>query len=65
MSYVYICSERGSSFNEYKALYTVGFYDPEGKWQPESDWSDKEVAAERVHFLNGGDPKTRDWNARR
>ena len=44
--YVYIQSE--------PALYTVGFYDPSGKWQSESDHDTKEQAAERVHWLNGG-----------
>jgi len=46
MSYVYIRSEPG--------LWTVGFYDPDGKWQPESDHSSEEGAAQRVHFLHGG-----------
>jgi len=44
--YVYIESERG--------LWTVGFYDPEGKWQPESDHNSKDEAAARVAYLNGG-----------
>jgi len=35
-------------------LWTVGFYDPSGRWQPESDWDNKEDAAKRVNFLNGG-----------
>ena len=35
-------------------LYTVGHYDPKGKWVPESDWSDREEAAARVSYLNGG-----------
>jgi hypothetical protein len=43
--YVYIQSEPN--------LYTVGFYDPTGRWQPDSDHSDREKAAERVHYLNG------------
>ena len=34
--------------------YTVGFYDPKGKWYPESDHETKEEAASRVHYLNGG-----------
>ena len=46
MNYVYIKSEPG--------LWTVGFYDPKGNWVPESDWDDKDRAAERVHWLNGG-----------
>jgi hypothetical protein len=43
--YVYIRSE----YN----LWTVGFYDPQGNWQPESDWDSPDKAAERVHYLNG------------
>lgn len=35
-------------------LWTVGYYEPNGKWQPESDHHVKEKAAERVHYLNGG-----------
>jgi hypothetical protein len=46
MRYVYIETESG--------LYTVGFYDPTGKWHPESDHSEQEEAAQRVHYLNGG-----------
>lgn len=34
--------------------YTVGFYDPNGDWQPESDHQDREVAALRCNYLNGG-----------
>jgi hypothetical protein len=44
--YVYIRSEH--------TLWTVGFYDPQGKWRPESDHSTSEEAAARVHWLNGG-----------
>ena len=44
--YVYIRTE--------PQLWTVGFYSPDGEWHPESDWSTKEEAAERVHYLNGG-----------
>ncbi len=35
-------------------LYVVGFYDPSGRWVPESDWSIQEKAIDRVHYLNGG-----------
>ena len=45
--YVYIRSETN--------LWTVGFYNPDGKWVPESDWESTEKAAERVHYLNGGE----------
>ncbi len=44
--WVYINSETN--------LFTVGFYDPKGKWQPESDHDTRESAAARVHYLNGG-----------
>lgn len=45
-NWTYITSEPG--------LYTVGFYDPNGKWIPESDHNESEEAAKRVHYLNGG-----------
>lgn len=35
-------------------LFTVGFYDPDGKWHPDSDHETSEEAAKRVHYLNGG-----------
>lgn len=35
-------------------LWTVGFYEPSGKWQPESDHESREAAGGRVHYLNGG-----------
>ena len=47
MGYVYVQSELG--------LWIVGFYDPQGDWHPESDHDNKREAAERVHYLNGGD----------
>lgn len=43
--YVYLQSEPG--------LYTVGFYDPSGKWHPESDHDNIIKAAKRVNYLNG------------
>jgi hypothetical protein len=48
MTYVYI------KMKSEPALWTVGFYDPEGNWQPESDHTNADAAAERVHWLNGG-----------
>lgn len=44
--YVYIQSE--------PKLWTVGFYDPNGTWHADTDWDDKEDAAKRVNYLNGG-----------
>lgn len=52
MSYVYIRSEPG--------LWTVGFYDPAGKWQAESDHDRSDGAAARVHYLNGGPSEEMD-----
>lgn len=46
MAYVYIRSEPG--------LWTVGHYDGDEKFYPESDHQDPEDAARRVRFLNGG-----------
>ena len=44
--YVYIRSEPG--------LWTVGFYKPDGSFEPESDHESTDAAAARVHYLNGG-----------
>lgn len=44
--YVYIRSEPG--------LWTVGFYHPDGRWEPESDHNNSDSAAQRVRWLNGG-----------
>jgi hypothetical protein len=46
VSYVYIRSEPG--------LWAVGFYTPDGKWEPESDHDSPDEAAKRVAWLNGG-----------
>ncbi len=35
-------------------LWTVGFYNPDGTWEPESDHDSDVVAGQRVHYLNGG-----------
>ena len=53
MGYVYIESEKG--------LWTVGFYDPKGKWHPESDHDVREEAAKRVSYLNGGRGANEDF----
>lgn len=44
--YVYLRSEPG--------LWTVGYYDPNGRWIPESDHESTTAAADRCHYLNGG-----------
>lgn len=49
--YVYLKTESN--------LYTVGFYEPNGKWHAESDHDTANAAAVRVHWLNGGAPTPR------
>lgn len=44
--WIYLRSEPG--------LWTVGFYNPEGKFQTDSDHEIREEAAKRCHYLNGG-----------
>ena len=50
--YVYIKSDLN--------LWTVGFYKPDGEWIGESDYENRADAAERVHWLNGGNIDTID-----
>jgi hypothetical protein len=63
--YVYIHSEiagkliyedpvTGEKTRFERDLYTVGFYTPEGRFEPESDHSTRDEAASRVAYLNGG-----------
>ena len=49
-TWVYIRSEPG--------LYTVGFYAPDGTWHTDSDHGNREDAARRVNYLNGGNTPT-------
>lgn len=44
--WVYVRSEPG--------LWTVGFYRPDGRWEPDTDHGNADEAAARVHYLNGG-----------
>ena len=49
--YVYIQAERN--------LWVTGFFTPKGAWTPEKDCGSAEEAANRVHWLNGGNiPQT-------
>lgn len=36
-----------------ETLWTVGFYTPDGKWEPESDHGSPDEATQRVRWLNG------------
>lgn len=40
-------------------LWTVGFFDPDGVWNPDSDHDSPAAAADRLHWLNGGTPAPR------
>ena len=59
--YVYILSESAQEFET--NLWTVGFYKPDGKWEPESDHSDEDGARRRVHYLNGGSGEGDDYGS--
>jgi hypothetical protein len=48
-NYLYIKSQSGEH-----DLYTVGFYRPDGTWEPESDWSSLDQCVAHLHYLNGG-----------
>jgi len=52
--YVYIQTE--------PKLWTVGFYKPDGRFEPESDHESPSAAASRVNYLNGGISSTGDRN---
>lgn len=53
--YVYILSEKFLDLDQrQRELWTVGFYKPDGEFEPESDHENREAAASRVHYLNGG-----------
>ena len=54
--YVYIISEKAGHQGATEDLFTVGFYRPDGKWEPESDHRTREEAAERTAWLNGSRP---------
>lgn len=55
MTWLYKQTERASDFGpDGHDLFTVGFYDPDGKWHAESDHRTDAGAAERVRWLNGG-----------
>jgi hypothetical protein len=44
--YVYVKGDSG--------LWKVGFFTPKGDWYTETIYKEKERAAYRVHYLNGG-----------
>ena len=44
-AWVYVRTEPG--------VWTVGFYDPDGRFQTDSDHHNREEAVERASYLNG------------
>ncbi|MBA7534365.1 hypothetical protein ES705_26611 [subsurface metagenome] len=54
--YVYWNSEPG--------LWTVGYYTPDGQRETESDHPSTKEAAQRVHYLNGGDEEQEEQPSR-
>lgn len=50
MTWVYVRGSDGPG----RWLYTVGYFMPDGTWQPDSDWNTREEAQKQVHYLNGG-----------
>lgn len=73
MGYVYLDNMKDAG------CYTVGFYRPDGRFEPESDHATRDEAAERVAWLNGAPSReiearlggiqerleTPDWRQRR
>ena len=53
-TYVYVQSEHPNQYNDFRPLWTVGFYDPKGRWVPENDYGSATEASARAHYLNGG-----------
>lgn len=39
----------------FSSMFVVGFYTPKGKFFHIEEYATREEAANRVHFLNGGD----------
>ncbi len=57
--YVYMKTETDRETGSY-ALFTVGYYSPDGEWHPESDHggpTGREDVANRTAWLNGGSEK--------
>jgi hypothetical protein len=54
---MYVYLPNSSESHDSAARFTVGFFDPNGLWQPESDHASAEAAADRAHYMNGGTGK--------
>lgn len=52
--YVYTSYTEQGDNNEIIHWFTVGFYRPDGEFEPESDHDNTQKAARRVNYLNGG-----------
>lgn len=41
-------------------IFLVGYYDPSGNWFTDSTYKDRDKAAERVRYLNGGSQRSHE-----
>lgn len=55
MCWVYLKERQVDEHCRSSYLYTVGFYAPDGKWVPATDYAKEHEAQEQVHYLNGGE----------
>lgn len=52
---MYVYKQTQKQDHDAVAMWTVGYYAPNGSFQPEDDYFSRTEAAERVHYLNGGE----------
>jgi len=52
--YVYVKQPTANPHYKFEDSWTVGFYNPENEFVSESSHFSQEEAAQRVHYLNGG-----------
>lgn len=54
--WVYRKRDKQEGGNQFKCdFWEVGYWTPSGGWERDSEHMSRESAAERVHWLNGGD----------
>lgn len=56
--YVYRTWREDVGSGQVSNIHTVGYYNPDGVWNAAEDHDDEKEAADRVHYLNGGNIKT-------
>jgi len=60
VKYTFIQTEVPSVHNDWRAIFSVGYYDSNGKWILNSDHPCLEYAAERVAHLNSSTEKPKN-----